>query len=344
MRVALEQVKKAFGPGAVILGTRTIEAPLGGLVGGGRVEITAAPAQAAAGRPAGPQGLRTWEVPSVSRSAIEPRPQANESGQPRLSSALRPYFDCMVKNEVGEGLALRILNDAAREIGAPDNIRSEALRPAVVAQLEALMPAAGDIALPGGARRCVVFVGPPGAGKTSTVAKLAAHFALRARKRVALLSLDTYRLATHAQLTRYGELIGVGVHAAQTVAAVRTAMEQTAEAELLLIDTPGVGLRDHGRFARLAALLRAARADELHLVLPATWREAAQQRIVERFAKLGSLRLVLTHLDEMLGVGAVLSAAQRLQLELSYLCDGQRVPGDLHRAASRELAEALLDG
>src|SRR5262249_10213757 len=154
----------------------------------------------------------------------------------------------------------------------------EALREALRTSIARRIPPTGGVLLTPGTTRRVVLVGPPGGGKTTTLSKLAAHFALRLKKNVAILSLDMHRLGTHDQLGRFADLVGVPVFTAQTVSAVRDALReisQQPEIDLLLIDTHGVSPRERGRFARLAALLRAAKADETHLVLPASLARSA---------------------------------------------------------------------
>lgn len=371
---ALAQVKKALGRDAVILGTRAIEPRLGGLMGAARVEITAAPGtpveQRAGKVPAPvpsrktvplpatepprplfdaaprsergtPLGLRSWEI-ADDDDPIAPAKTPPRSAAVVIPVDLQPWYEQMVRNEVGEALATRLVNNAVRKLSPQQRTDTALIRNEIIAEVESLLPAGGEITLEAQGRQCAAFVGPPGCGKTATIAKLAAHFALREKRRVLILSLDTYRLATHIQMRHFGEMIGVEVLTAQTVAGVRGLAGKLSEAEVVLVDTPGVGLRDQGRFVRVAALLRALKPDDLHLVLPASLAGPVQTRIAEQFGRLGRLRLLLTHLDETLGMGAVVDAAQRLHLTLSYLCDGQRVPTDLRPARPREVAERLL--
>jgi flagellar biosynthesis protein FlhF len=165
---------------------------------------------------------------------------------------------------------------------------------------------------------------------------------MRRERRVGLLSLDVLRSGANEQIRRYGELVGVPVETVSAVVDIRPALQRLADCDEILIDTPGVGAREQGRFARLAAMLRAARPDETHLVLPAALTPAAQARIAEAFVPLEVSRVVLTRLDEAIGFGVVLNVMDKLEWALSFFSTGQKIPQDLHEACSRRIAELIL--
>ncbi len=335
MRDALELVKRELGPEAVILGTRTLPARgLGALAGRERVEITAAP-----------PGVSTPAPRLRARPTEPPAPAATPDGRspakPKLSERWYPYYVQLVQNEVAEDLAAQLVQRAAALV--PDNRQDDpsALGQAIRDCIVRLLPAAGGIDLQTPGPRRVAFVGPSGGGKTTTVAKLAAHFKLRVGRSVAVLSLDTHRPGATEQLRRYVEILELPLHTAQTIAEIRQCLKALESVEVLLIDTPGVGLREQGRFARLASLLRAARPAETHLVLPASLTPTVHGRVAQSFAPLGVSRLVLTHLDEVIGCGVILNAAQRLSLSVSYVTTGQNVPRDIEEAGGQRVAELL---
>ncbi|MGD8454336.1 MAG: hypothetical protein PVJ57_21190 [Phycisphaerae bacterium] len=351
MPAALELVKREMGPDAVILGTRCIPAGrIGGLVGRQRVEITASPAHEGGpalrlGRPGGSNGdARRTQPAAVKAAPASPAPSAaaTASTPPALPEEVYPYYVKLVQNEVAEELAARVLGAAARAMPAHMLADPKVLPEVLRRCIARLVPTAETAEIPEGGMRRISLVGPPGGGKTTMLAKLAAQFKLRRGRRVALLSLDMHRLAANEQLKRYAELIDVPMESAQTVNQVKRALEKLAGADCLLVDTPGVGPREQGRFARMAALLRAVRPDELHLVLPACLSGAAQKRLAEAFAPLGVTRLALTHLDEAVGFGVVLNAADRLKGKLSYLAAGQNVPRDIEEACGNRIAELIL--
>lgn len=325
---ALAQVKQALGPEAVILSTRTV--PAAGPAERPLIEVTAA----ASGVPATRAGRAEPRL-KAQRSPMRAAASRAPLQAPAAAPAIQDLYTRLVQNEVAQELAERLLREA-QDAGA---------RPADVQQrlrtlIRDLLPPVAGIAL-GAERRHVAIIGPPGAGKTTALAKLAAHFKLREGRRVALLSLDGQRLAAHEQLGRYAQIISVPIHGAETLGQVHDALHGL-DTDLLLIDTPGVALREEGRFVRLAALLRAARPQEVHLALPASLSRAAQLATIQRFAPLRITHLMLTRLDEAVGLGVLLTTLERLQWPLSYTTHGQRVPADIAIADHSRIAEAIL--
>lgn len=332
MPEALSRVKRELGPDAVILGTRSLPATgIGGLVGRQRVEITAAPAGAA---PVTPRvgGRPVRKVGAAGSSSVAQRSLPREA---------YPLYLELVRNEVSEHLAARLVREAvAAGDAAADS--SDQMRAALRKRLAQMLPAAGGIEVPANGVKRVALVGPAGAGKTTTLAKLAAHFKFRHRKRVALLSLDPHRLAGHDQVRRYAEIIDVPFASAQTVEQVAEALQELSGAELLLIDTPGIGLNDDPRMGELEELLGSVEDVEVQVVLPASLVPRVQRRLARVFAVLDVSRVVLTRLDEVVGMGVVLNAMERIDLELSYLTSGQNVPQDIEEACSLRMAELIF--
>lgn len=341
MPAALALVRRALGPNAVILGTRCVPAGgLGRLLGREQVEITAAPPPASAPARAvhrGPLRPPVSAARTVRRQTVTGRDPLHP---PALPERVYPYFEQLVRNEVSADLAARLLR-AMHHTLPPGLERDEPrLRSLLRDCIARLVPTAGPLNLTPGRTRRIALVGPPGGGKTTTLAKLAAHLKLRQRKNVALLVL--YPLHPGNQLSHYADLIRVPLLAAHTPEQIAGALGQFVAVDALLIDTPGVGIREADHLGRLRSLLEAVEPEEVHLVVPVTTGLSTQELIGKAFAPLGVSRLVLTHLDEAVGLGVILNVAQRLRWGLSYLSAGQNVPKDFQEACGRRVAELIL--
>jgi len=190
------------------------------------------------------------------------------------------------------------------------------------------------------AANCGVFaiVGPPGVGKTTTIAKLAARWVKRyGTKDLALVSTEASRIEAHEQLVTYARVLGAPIHTANSGAELARQLDSLKSKRLVLIDTPGMGLEDLRLTEQLATLkLCGARARVL-LALPARADGRALEEIVRAFSPVSPAACILTKVDEAMSLGAALSTTLRHQLKIAYLCDGRRVPEDLHLAHQRRL-------
>jgi flagellar biosynthesis protein FlhF len=184
----------------------------------------------------------------------------------------------------------------------------------------------------------MAVVGPTGAGKTTTIAKLAARWCMRhGSQDLALVSTDGYRIGAREQLMTYARILGAPMHAANSGRDLARVLERLKSKKLILIDTAGMGPRDVRLSEQLAALqLGAARARVL-LALPAQGEGHALDEIVQAFARLNPVACILTKVDEAASLGAVISTTLRHRLKIAYVCDGQRVPEDLHAAHQRRV-------
>lgn len=185
------------------------------------------------------------------------------------------------------------------------------------------------------------LVGPTGSGKTTTVAKLAVRcLAAHGKGSVNIVTTDTYRIGAVDQLKIYGRVLGVNVHVANSVDALREVLGKLSGAHLTLIDTMGLSPRD----ARIAPMVKGF--DELGvnklLVLSAASQAGVQRDVIARFASQGAGTCVLTKLDEASELGGTLDAVLRRGLNVSYVSVGQRVPEDLHRVDPVYLAWQAL--
>jgi flagellar biosynthesis protein FlhF len=184
-------------------------------------------------------------------------------------------------------------------------------------------------------------VGPTGVGKTTTTAKLAAHFALKhGAGSVGLITVDTYRMGATDQLRAFGRILNIPVHTARDTASLTDLLNLFDRKKLVLIDTVGVGQRDR-RVADLLASLPVQRVQRL-LALNASAQAETLEEVVHAYGAKPGTRCVFTKLDEAVKSGAVIDVAIRHQLVVEGFANGQRVPEDWHAARAQLLVQKAL--
>ena len=375
MRQAIRMVRDEQGPDAVILSNRRVD---GGIELIAAVDYdaalfnTATPVAAESTQAAPPAATATeYVAPSridaVAATPVHKRPEVEWSQDPAISEmrrevkALRslledqlsslawgdyarnqPQKSALLRRLMALGLAPELCRQLADQIDADadsDNNWRQAM-----ALLADWLPVADDEILNNGG--VVALVGPTGVGKTTTVAKLAARFALRhGQRQVALISTDNYRIGAHEQLLTYGRILGVSVQTASDQDELHTLLQGMTEKKLVLIDTAGMSQRDLRLSEQLATLHGGSPLIKTYLVLSAATQQSGLDEAVRAFQRVPLSGCILTKVDEAARLGDALSSVIHSRLPLAYISDGQRVPEDMHPARAHGLisrAVALL--
>ena len=194
---------------------------------------------------------------------------------------------------------------------------------------------------PDGRPYCIALVGPTGAGKTTTAAKLAVKQGAFGLARVGLITIDTYRVGGMEQLSTYAELAGVPFEVVYDESEIASALKRLSVCDVVILDTPGRSPAAIELTERWRSLLDAFRPDEVHLVVPATLRADLALYAARAYSRtrthVGSTHVLLTKLDEVPRETGVTDLALSLELPARWIADGQDVPGDLKPGAARIL-------
>jgi len=375
MRQALRMVRESLGEDAVILSNKSID---------GGVELTAAVdlvaeelAESATRRTpersrARP-GARSLNAPR-GRSSVRKAPkveqiptEANEADvTPEALSSMReemqnlrrwlqaelssmswydlghrtPHIKELFQHLMQLGLSADIAERLIDRVGNEEELH-QAWRKAMFFLAGEVAVCEQDLLEQGGV---VALVGPTGVGKTTTIAKIAARFALRhGHRNIALISTDNFRIGARDQLHTYGRILNVPVRTADDPEVMQEAIASLSDRRLILIDTAGMG-GDTERFQQQVETLRAAGDDITTLLtLSATTEGTALEKAIDLFSITRPSACLLTKLDEAASLGAAISAVIHSGLPLAYLADGQRVPEDLSPARAHPLVERAAD-
>jgi flagellar biosynthesis protein FlhF len=378
MRDAIAKVKAELGDQAVIISTRQVRRGLLGTA----IEISAAidtddvePAPPpsldgpSTGGPAAPQAAQAQAQAAHAAQEVEKQIGPLRSEIRSLRALVRTSGESRGTSELrSEVAALRRLVEELHKANAalaaqPRATTATASPPTTAPRTRATTQYEAGAAAPPRARpaaqtptphdgpltasstgHIIMLVGPTGAGKTTTIAKLAARAALIDNRRVGVVTLDNYRVGGIEQIRTFTDLIGVPLQVAENPAELAGLIDPSSE--LTLIDTAGKSPRDHAAIDELAHHIEGLDI-EVHLVIPAGATAAQVDELVQRYSPLAPSRLLFTKLDEYERAPELALAPARTRLPITWITTGQAVPEDIEQPTSArvlELASAGLGG
>jgi len=368
MTTALRLIKKELGPEAVILSARSLKVEnriLGSIKTAG-VEVTAATDSYPLSGPSNsdpyanerPVGDRRAEftrprkkifmnaVQNKLKSITQGR-QLADSGKDRHmqnDDALAGIFQHLLSQGVKRNVANELVEAVKKEFKANRSDFKDTLISKITAVLKEKRDTPRRPLRSKSEPKVLAFIGPTGVGKTTAIAKLAARHFIQRNKKVALITVDSYRIAAAEELKVYGKAIGIPVKTASTPSALTAAINEYGHYDFILVDTPGINAENPREIDDLNSYLEAIRSVEIHLLLSAGAKETDLFNTIERLSAINIHCLIFTKLDESTTFGNLVNLLVEIQLPLSFFTSGRQVPDSIASGSEEEIVKCLLAG
>lgn len=188
----------------------------------------------------------------------------------------------------------------------------------------------------------MVLVGPTGVGKTTTIAKLAGRLSLIEKKKVGLITVDTYRIGAIEQLKTYADIMNIPFKVVFSIKDMEKSIEEMKECDIILIDTTGRSSKNIMQISELGAFIRKTNSNNIHLVMSSTTKNSDIITIVEGYKVLNYNNVIITKLDETSTYGSILNILYYAKKPLSYVTTGQNVPDDIKCLKPDEVINLIL--
>ncbi|HEX3019057.1 MAG TPA: flagellar biosynthesis protein FlhF [Chitinispirillaceae bacterium] len=266
----------------------------------------------------------------------------NNSSAANLSDALSGAWVGIYKKLLDAEVKPDIAGSVLKKISSSDLLISDAMvEKKFISSFNDNFPVTGPLKLKKVGPLVIAFVGPTGSGKTTTLAKIAAHCCLNKNKKVSIITADTYRIAAIEQIRMFADIIKVGLQVVFSPMEITDAMKNCSGDDLVLVDTAGRCQRNEEHMDDLKEMLTALSPDEIHLVISATTKDSDLSDIVKRYRSLKINRLLFTKLDETIKLGNIFNIVNESSIPVSYFTFGQSVPDDIELAQPSRYVQRL---
>ena len=192
-------------------------------------------------------------------------------------------------------------------------------------------------------QKVIALIGPTGVGKTTTAAKIASDQMLKRKRRVGLITVDTFRIAAVEQLRTYAKIINVPLRIVSDRQEMDKAVERFSDCDVVVIDTGGCSQRDEGQMFELREIFDERGRIHNLLVLSSTTKDNDLNEITRKFGVMPIDGVIFTKLDESASYGTIFNHAIRFKKPVSFLSIGQKVPEDIEVATKERMVDLLLN-
>ena len=271
--------------------------------------------------------------------------QAGEEDEDDSNIAcMQLIYNQMVANEVDEQYANQVIGEIENKLKKNAGVNNILM--SMYQKLVLKLGQIKTIELDDNQVKYIFFVGPTGVGKTTTIAKIASMLKMNQKKKVALMTADTYRIAAVEQLTTYANILDIPLRVIYSADEVAEARNQAGDYDVVLVDTAGRSHKNREQRDDLEQLLNTVPPEhrEVYLVLSATTKYRDLLRITDIYSQITDYSLIFTKLDETGSIGNILNLHMKTGAPLSYATFGQNVPDDISVIDPQNVAKQLLGG
>ncbi|MCH7781802.1 flagellar biosynthesis protein FlhF [candidate division KSB1 bacterium] len=261
---------------------------------------------------------------------------------PAFPQNLQIVMKQLLDNEVEEYLARSLVEEIHNELTQEQNRDLRIVLSVLLKKIGSMITVNNEQRTIAGRPKVIMLVGPTGVGKTTTIAKLATNQKLMNKKKVALVSSDTFRIGAIDQLRTFANIAEIPLTVVYTPEDMKKAVKNYHDMDIIYIDTTGRSQQDSQRLSEMQKLVLNAQPDETHLVLSITTRFGDLVDAAAKFSKLKYNRLLLTKIDETTSLGMILNLLSKVKKPVSYITTGQNVPEDIERASREKLARMIV--
>ena len=296
------------------------------------------------------ESAKTQDVPDAEEKEDKTQDMAaaekkEEENNPEQDKFIRLLYNKMLDNEMDEKYVNSILEDASKTKKADlpfDYLLANIYQKMVLkfGRSEGITPSEEG-------PRIVLFIGPTGVGKTTTIAKLAGRYCVEEKKKVALLTADTYRIAAAEQLRTYANILETPFRIIYTPEELQAAVEDYWDCDYIFIDTAGRSHQNTDQLEKMKEMVAALKRPESYqvfLVLSATTKYRDLQKIADCYGKIADFELIFTKLDETEAVGNLLNMKLYTDAPIAYVTCGQNVPDDMEAFNPQKTVKQILGG
>lgn len=258
------------------------------------------------------------------------------------SQSLMGLYKKLIFNGIDEKLAAELIAEVNRICPKSKLEDNDYLTASLAKIMMEMVRVSGSLKLEKGGQSIVVLVGPTGVGKTTTIAKMASLYSMLKKKRVGLVTIDTYRIGAIEQLKTYAKIIGIDVDVILNIKDFGNYINRNQDKDLILVDTVGRSHLDPSQINELKTFFNGEISVETHLALNVTTKDKDLVNIIDKFSEIRIDKLLFTKLDESTTFGSIFNHSVNTKIPLSYLTTGQKVPEDIEIAVPERIVDLIL--